>query len=219
MTAPSFTPALLDQYTELIATVLYLGRNPLSAPEIDQLSTVLEQLIERSRTRAEENGIEEDRWLEGLYPVAAWIDEQLLNMEWTGKQAWVGRSLQRKLYQTTLAGRDFFVRLDKVPDTDIPLREVYDICLALGFRGQYFHPDDSDRLDDIMTKNLHTLHLERPLQLPKPLFANGHSDLVFKGVQGYRPDNPYIQSLLWLLPILLLLGLYFALRGSLPYLG
>lgn len=219
MTAPSFTPALLDHYTELMSAVLYLGRTPASAPEIEQLADILAQLLERSRTGAKKNGIDQDRWREGLYPVVAWIDEQLLNMEWPGKLAWPGRSLQRQLFQTTLAGHDFFARLNKIPDADIPLREVYDVCLALGFRGQYFHPDDSDRLGEIMSKNLHTMHRELPLQLPRPLFPNGASKVVVKGVQGYRPDNPPLQILLWLLPILLLLGLYLVLRGSLPYSG
>ena len=149
----------------------------------------------------------------------AWIDEQLLNMEWQGKLAWVGKSLQRKLFQTTLAGRDFFLRLDKIPAEDIPLREVYDICLALGFRGQYFHAEDADRLNEIKEKNLRTITPEWPLQLPSPLFPPGDSAMTFKSVQGYRPDSPALQVLLWLLPIALLLGLYFFLRESLPTLG
>nr|WP_321466010.1 DotU family type IV/VI secretion system protein [uncultured Desulfobulbus sp.] len=219
MTGPSFAPALLDHYTELVATVLYLGRAPERAPDIDRMAALLEQLLKRSQTRANKNGLTEERWLAGLYPVVAWIDEQLLNMDWPGKRFWAGRSLQRKLYQTTLAGRDFFVRLDKLPADDRPLREVYDLCLALGFRGQYFDPEDTDRLRDITHKNLQAMQLDLPLQLPDPLFADSESKVVFKGVQGYHPDNPVIQGLLWLLPALLLLGLYFALRGSLPAAG
>jgi type VI secretion system protein ImpK len=219
MTVPTFTPALLDLYTELIATVLYLGRNSATSPNIDQLSPILEQLLDRSQSQAAKNGVTKDRWLAGLYPVVAWIDEQLLNMDWPGRSSWAGQSLQRRLFQTTLAGRDFFVRLEQLSPEDHSLREVYDLCLALGFRGQFFQPEDTDRLREIMDSNLNTMHVALPLRLPAPLFPNKNEHAVFNGVQGYRPDKPLVQALLWLLPVLLLLGLYLLLRGSLSSAG
>lgn len=217
MAASTFTAALLDQYTELVSFVLYLGSRPGVVVGADQVATTLEQLLARSRSRAKESGIDENRWMEGLYPVVAWIDEQLLNLDWPGRQAWVGKSLQRKLFQTTLAGRDFFARLDKADEEDLPLREVFDMCLALGFRGQYFHPDDKDRLEEIMRKNMGQMHFDFPLELPKVLFPTNESHLIqSRNRSGFRQDNPFLQALLWLLPILLLLGLYIVLRGSLP---
>lgn len=216
MGAPTVPATLLDHYTELVSFVLYLGRNPGENADAEQAAATLEQLLARSRTMAEGNGIAESRWRDGLYPVVAWIDEQLLNLGWPGQRIWAGRSLQRKMFQTTLAGRDFFVRLDAVAEEDLPLREVFDMSLALGFRGQFFQPDDQDRLVEIREKNLVKMGLELPLQLPQQLFPSGESPVSHRRARGLPRDNPFVQALLWLLPIAVLLGLYLVLRSSLP---
>lgn len=219
MAKETFNPALMDYYTELVSAVLYLGRKPAAGPAIDQMAALLDQLLARSRARARQDGITEERWLAGLYPVVAWIDEQLLNSDWPGRQAWVGRSLQRRHFQTTLAGRDFFIRLEQLAAEDIALREVFDLCLALGFRGQYFHAEDQERLAEIKTKNLEKMGLDLSLRLPEQLFVQTRPTVMPRGVRGYRPDNPVIQVLLWLLPIAAVLGLYLVLRGSLTHPG
>ena len=219
MVSPPIQTALLDHYTELVSYVLYLGRNPFRVGDADGVAAIFEQLLARSRRRATDNGVADSRWRDGLYPVVAWIDEQLLHMEWPGKKEWVGRSLQRRLFQTTLAGRDFFIRLEKLADEDGELREVYDMCLALGFKGQYFQSEDSDRLVAIMNDNLGTNHQDLPLRLPEVLFPIADSQVVGGGARASRLFNPWGQAVLWLLPIALVLGLYFWLRGSLHYPG
>lgn len=216
MGAPTVTATLLDHYTELVSFVLYLARSPGAVADAEHVTATLEQLLARSRTMAEGNGIAESRWRDGLYPVVAWIDEQLLNLGWPGQRVWAGRSLQRKIFQTTLAGRDFFVRLDTVAEEDVALREVFNMSLALGFRGQFFQPDDQGRLEEIREKNLAKMGLGLPLQLPRKLFPCGESPVSHRRARGLPRDNPFVQALLWLLPIAVLLGLYLVLRGSLP---
>ena len=219
MSLSLYRGALLDSYTELLSYVLYLTHNPSLAQGADAAAAIIDQLLTRSRGLASDNGFEENLWLEGLYPVAAWVDEQLLNLEWAGRDAWIGKSLQRRYFKTTLAGRDFFVRLDQLEKTNTALREVYDICLALGFRGQFFDSDDTPRLKEIAELNLSTYIQDLPLQMEHELFP-------FSGLKMEKSCNSYScflrplsLGLLWLLPIALLIGLYFWLHASLQLPG
>jgi len=219
MSLSLYRGALLDSYTELLSYVLYLTHDPNLAQSADDAAAIIDQLLIRSRNLASDNGFEENLWLEGLYPVAAWVDEQLLNLEWAGRDAWIGKSLQRRYFNTTLAGRDFFVRLDQLEETNTALREVFDICLALGFRGQFFDSDDSPRLKEIAEQNLSKYMQDLPLQMENELFP-------FSGMKMEKSYNsfsrflrPLSLGLLWLLPIALLIGLYFWLHASLQLPG
>jgi len=219
MSLSLYRGALLDSYTELLSYVLYLTHDPNLAQSADDAAAIIDQLLTRSRNLASDNGFEENLWLEGLYPVAAWVDEQLLNLEWAGRDAWIGKSLQRRYFNTTLAGRDFFVRLDQLEETNTALREVFDICLALGFRGQFFDSDDSPRLKEIAEQNLSKYMQDLPLQMENELFP-------FSGMKMEKSYNsfsrflrPLSLGLLWLLPIALLIGLYFWLHASLQLPG
>lgn len=219
MSLSLYRGALLDSYTELLSYVLYLMHDPNLAQSADAAAAIIDQLLTRSRNLASDNGFEENLWLEGLYPVAAWVDEQLLNLEWAGRDAWIGKSLQRRYFNTTLAGRDFFVRLDQLEETNTALREVFDICLALGFRGQFFDSDDSPRLKEIAEQNLSKYMQDLPLQMEKELFPFSGMKMEKSYSSFSRFLRPLSLGLMWLLPIALLIGLYFWLHASLQLPG
>ena len=111
------------------------------------------------------------------------------------------------------------MRLDQLEETNTALREVFDICLALGFRGQFFDSDDSPRLKEIAEQNLSKYMQDLPLQMENELFP-------FSGMKMEKSYNsfsrflrPLSLGLLWLLPIALLIGLYFWLHASLQLPG
>jgi len=219
MSLSLYRGALLDSYTELLSYVLYLTHDPKLAQSADAAAAIIDQLLARSRDLASDNGFEENLWLEGLYPVAAWVDEQLLNLEWVGRDAWIGKSLQRRYFNTTLAGRDFFVRLDQLEESNTALREVYDICLALGFRGQFFDSDDTPRLKEIAEKNLSKYIQDLPLQMENELFPFSGMKMEKSSKSFFRFLRPLSLVLMWLLPIAFLIGLYFWLHASLQLPG
>lgn len=219
MSLSLYRGALLDSYTELLSYVLYLTHDPSLAQSADAAAAIIDQLLVRSRDLASDNGFEENLWLEGLYPVAAWVDEQLLNLEWAGRDAWIGKSLQRRYFNTTLAGRDFFVRLDQLEESNTTLREVYDICLALGFRGQFFDSDDTPRLKEIAEKNLSKYIQDLPLQMENELFPFSGMKMEKSSKSFSRFLRPLSLVLMWLLPIAFLIGLYFWLHASLQLPG
>ncbi len=71
------------------------------------------------------------------YPLVALADEIALNAEWKGRNTWEEELLEQHFFGTSIAGEEFYVRLNEVgPDQD-QLAEVFFLCLSLGFKGRY----------------------------------------------------------------------------------
>ena len=73
------------------------------------------------------------------------------------EHAWQPFLLQRRYFQTGLAGREFFERLDRLADHEHALREVYLLCLCLGFQGRYRTASNTADLADIRMKHYRLL--------------------------------------------------------------
>jgi type VI secretion system protein ImpK len=63
------------------------------------------------------------------------IDETILETGWQQKNEWIKNSLQKQFFNTTSAGTQFFTRIEKLGSEDKDILEVYDYCLASGFKG------------------------------------------------------------------------------------
>jgi len=218
-TIPLPTLSLLDCLTEPLSYTLYLVMHPEMQQPAPRVAGVFQQLFERSQQMATANGLAQELWRDGLFPVVAWIDEQLLQHNWTGRDSWIGYRLQKRHFQTNLAGRDFFTRLDLLNEDQTALREVYDICLALGFRGQHFQLDDQQKLAQIKEANLARYVQKLPLEMPTELFPGQAEALSDKGGRWGRLFHGLFLLLLWLLPVALIAGLYYWFKYSLEPLG
>jgi type IV/VI secretion system ImpK/VasF family protein len=127
--------SLLDRLSPLIADVLAMvermraGAPPGSA--IDVYKSLFARL-RQVRDEAVAAGRADAEVYEALFPVAAWVDEQLAAFpDWRGETA----PLTVTLFKTAEPGPAFFDRLRKLPDDRREVREVYLTCLALGFAG------------------------------------------------------------------------------------
>ena len=170
---------LLDCYMELIAYTGYLAEPAgESVPEDETAAGVYADLVERSKASARAAGFSEDRWLEGFFPVCAYIDETLMCSDWPGQAGWERRQLQRTYFNTTAAGWDFYDRLDGLEETAADLRTVYEFCLALGFKGRYFRAADSGTMTDIQHTQLKAVSDNVALAFPETLFP-----------EAYEPDT------------------------------
>ena len=79
----------------------------------------------------------------GAWAVAALLDDLALNTPWGGASAWPRQPLVSTLYGDVDAGTRFFDRLEELerhPNRDRDMLELYYFCLALGFRGKYRVP-------------------------------------------------------------------------------
>jgi type VI secretion system protein ImpK len=81
---------------------------------------------------------------EARFAMTAWVDETVLRSSWAGRDAWEREPLQLTLFQTNRAGDEFYEHLERLPPDWVAAREVYFLCLAMGFEGGYVG-QDADR--------------------------------------------------------------------------
>ncbi|HFQ81453.1 MAG TPA: DotU family type IV/VI secretion system protein, partial [Desulfobacterales bacterium] len=88
------------------------------------------------------------------FAICAWGDEAILRSSWEGRAQWQKEPLQRLYFQTTDAGKEFFERLNKLGPQQTEAREIFYLCLAMGFKGQYHQEGDAMLLEQLKTSNL-----------------------------------------------------------------
>jgi type VI secretion system protein ImpK len=114
----------------------------------ERLAAVMEQQsILAGRRGTDYTGI----YRQTEYVMAALADETLLHIvEWEGKGAWNHHLIEYRLFQTRIAGDEFFNRLDKLLLTPDPmykdLATVYLLAIMLGFRGRYWGANDRGKI-------------------------------------------------------------------------
>lgn len=164
-------------FVPIWAYVQGLDRSPAPEPEI--VYQQLQEQIGTARDQALTQEVSLQRFHEALFPVVAWVDERLsLLPQWHTTKAWRSHMLQRKLFSTSLAGVQFFERLQEIDPKDDDLREVYVTCLALGFVGRYSQNPNSPELVALRLENY---------QLLRPGFVVGrHGDSTHLFPEAYR---------------------------------
>jgi len=116
----------------------------LPNPDAQVIHDQLQSLILAAREQALVDEIAHERFREALFPVVAWSDERFANLPaWKANHEWRPLMLQKKLFTTSLAGVLFYERLEAVLQEDNELRELFVLCLSMGFLGRYSqHPND-----------------------------------------------------------------------------
>jgi type VI secretion system protein ImpK len=127
-------------------------REPLAPAEHIKISTFVWQkllsLFERQEAYAWRYGgtYGAEFYKEAQYVMVALADEIFLHTEWEGRRVWVSNLLETKIFQSHVAGEQFFQKLDRLlQDRDPVYRDlaaVYLMALSLGFRGKYRGSDD-----------------------------------------------------------------------------
>lgn len=140
---------LVDYFIPITAFVKAFAQDQGGrTPEI--LSKEIDTLINQARVDALKDGIELPRFQDALFPILAWADELISRCgAWDSGHAWQHHLLQRRYFKTGLAGREFFDRLEAIGAHDGGLREVYLLCLCLGFEGRYSMASDASALANI----------------------------------------------------------------------
>lgn len=123
--------------------VLLFGSVVRTASDCGVLETFRERalsLIREADLAAQRGGVAKDDIAAARFAVAAYLDEMVLNSSWRAKEEWSSQPLQYELFGTHEAGVEFFRRLEAVRNgitANPDLLELYYLCLALGFEGQY----------------------------------------------------------------------------------
>lgn len=208
---------LIDCFMPLIAYVVEF-RNALPQCEADylQVKGEIRQLLAQSEAMSQGAGCDQEEFDRSRFIVCAWVDETLLASQWPDRQLWQHEQLQRLYYQTTDAGVEAFERLDTLGQQQ-QAREVYCICLALGFRGRYIGEQGEFLLGQLRTANLKLL-FEAPEAVPAlnglTLFPASLADQPATAVRVKEPSflsTPWGAALL-AAPVVLFAVLYLVYR-------
>jgi len=176
---------IVDCFTQVILYARRFARGERTTESAEEVFNDLSKLIAESKQLARDNRIADEIYESAKYPVIAFVDELLLCCPWSEKAVWKNNTLQRKYFNTTNAGADFYSNLNKLnkfgPDRDI--REVYALCLGLGFRGKYYKGEDRKEYEEIKAFNLSLL-------LPDEANKNIDDSTLFPfAYKGYREDG------------------------------
>ena len=143
---------------ELLAFVAYFLKNvSKKQPEFDQTRVDIDRLVSQADACLQSKGIPKEDADHARFAIFAWIDEVILSSAWNQKEQWQRQQLQRTHFQTMDAGELFFERLNTLGPHQNFVREVYYLCLALGFSGRYIDEGDDFLLEQLKTSNLKVL--------------------------------------------------------------
>ena len=164
LTAPGHLPnraarlGLADGFIELFAFVQDFRRSAGSRqPSYDTVRGDILRLLKQSEAFPAKGGCSWDEYDAARFAVCAWVDERVMAAGWDQSARWRAEPLQRLYYGTTEAGEKFFDRLRQMGAAQNAVREVYFLCLALGFEGRYGGPDSVMTLHELKTQNLRLL--------------------------------------------------------------
>jgi type VI secretion system protein ImpK len=139
--------------------VNFAGASDIAAAVAERLGSRLQQQAAQLRSGGNEAEIKAYR--QAQYVMAVLADEVLLlELDWSGALAWRDELLERRLFGSSTAGRDFFQLLDRLLQSRgrssllIDLGGVYLLALQLGFKGRYRSRQGEDVLASYKTKLL-----------------------------------------------------------------
>jgi type VI secretion system protein ImpK len=172
---PSGRTPLKDLFTDLFTYLLFFRdtcaeRNP---PYQDVRAEVM-RLVARQEQQSQEAGIPHESFQEARFAVLSWADEVIFTSAWPQRSQW--QHLMLHYHGTLNAGEEFFQRLERLPSTATEIRELYYLCLDLGFAGQYAvdaQPQQRRELQRKVFKQL-THGQEDPLRSGARLFPEAY---------------------------------------------
>lgn len=149
---------LSDCFMDVMAYVTYLLKEvETTQPPYEEVKDDIRRLLSESEVSVNRGLFPRDGYDQARFALCAWVDEAILSSRWQHKNRWLNDQLQRMYYNTTDAGEEFFERLNSIGLHQRDVREVYYLCLALGFTGRYCHSGDEYNLEQIKTSNLKLL--------------------------------------------------------------
>lgn len=168
---------------------------------------------------AQDERIEREDVQEASYALALFIDEQVVGSSWEAKEQWAAEPLHIVLHQDAEGGVNFFRRLESLGDRQTEVKEVFLVCLALGFRGKYAAEElrrQATRIDEIKQGVLKSIRTT-PLDKEELLFPDAYrvADPIEDEVEP-PPRWWMIASLGTVALVILLWAVMFFLAGGSP---
>jgi len=106
-------------------------------PSVPALRNQILSLLDAFAKNPYAQQVPADEVEEARFALVAWADETILRSNWSGREDWLRELLQLQLFRTNRAGDEFYDHLARLRPDQHHAREVYFLCLALGFEGRY----------------------------------------------------------------------------------
>ena len=149
---------LTDCFMELMAYVTYFAKTvAVKQPAYEQVKADVLRLLTKSEECVNRGWFPQEEYDQARFMICAWVDESILASSWQHRGHWQREQLQRLYYNTTEAGEEVFERLNAIAFQQRDVRELYYLCLSLGFKGRFLKPEDEYLLDQLKTSNLKLL--------------------------------------------------------------
>lgn len=155
---------LVNEFAEVLSYVKNLrDGNVVTIPEYENVYSNVSSVIEKILAILNDIKLYSYNNESAVFAVCAWVDEVFLNlpgeenMIFRGK--WSRRLLQKEYFNTSNAGNEFFQRLNDLENGASLAREVFYACLALGFRGRYYHYDDQALIEQLIHANQYQIKI------------------------------------------------------------
>lgn len=191
---------LVDSFISIILYVRNFSRNAAGeVPAYADVRADLKRLFDESQVQAISHGYSEQDYKTAKTAVVAYVDEIILCSSWKDRDEWKKEPLQRTYFDTTNLGDEFYEILNRLnkfgPDREI--REVYSLCLGLGFKGKYFDLAERHKYEEVKSFNLGVLlndeakkNIDSTILFPEAYGEDGR-----RVIGNYRPRMniiPYV---------------------------
>lgn len=139
---------LRDLFSDLMAFVIFFETTcEQQPPTLDEFREKVLALVNAQEERAKASAVSMETFREARFAVLSWVDEMVLNSNWPHRTHW--HHLMLNFYGTLNAGEEFFRHLELLPSQANDVREIYYLCLSLGFQGRYAFGDDQNELKEL----------------------------------------------------------------------
>lgn len=156
--------SLREVFTPLFSYVLLFFRSAAPQRSYQDLRDGVQRLIAEQADCVKRHDISAQDYDSARFAVIAWVDEMVLRNAVAGNREiydhWKRAPLQVELYNTANAGEEFFERLERLAPAQNAVREVYHLCLCLGFRGRYYDDAQEHKLLELRRELAHHLQIE-----------------------------------------------------------
>lgn len=178
--APQHDPseALVGLCTEFLVLGLQVAGGHVEFPDVESFRRRVLLLFESLNARAPELAVAVQDLEDARFAMAAFLDEMIQYSNWPGKLVWGQNPLQAQLFGETRAGVRFFSRLTELRRRGSPALQLYYLCLALGYRGEYHmgSPAEHERFIEDLAREVVRGNVKRLSPHGEPATREGMGD-------------------------------------------
>lgn len=168
--------------------------------------------LKRIETEAAQHGIEATDATHACYALCFLMDTQVAGSEWNAKSEWATEPLGIVLQRDPEGGVNFFRRLEGFGDREKEVKEIYLVCLALGFRGKFAELEPTEqaaRIGEVRQQLVRSIRPE-PLEKLPELFPEAYRSAEPIEDEVPRPPGWWLFVSMGVVAVVLLvwIGLY-----------